>query len=109
MMFERRKFWQAHTVMREREYYHLENMCNLDQIPVSFGFKVLVNCVAPGMMEGTRASANLTPEFAEFDRQSTLLRRSADKDDVADAIVTLVRSNSITGQTLLVDSGKVFH
>jgi kynurenine formamidase len=32
-MFERRKFWEAHRVMREREYYHLENLCNLDEIP----------------------------------------------------------------------------
>jgi kynurenine formamidase len=41
-MFERKKFWEAHRVMREREYYHLENMCNLDQIPVTHGFKVSV-------------------------------------------------------------------
>src|SRR6267143_1969166 len=32
-MFERKKFWEAHRVMREREYYHLENMCNLHEIP----------------------------------------------------------------------------
>ena len=32
-MFERRKFWEAHRVMREREYYHLENLCNLHEIP----------------------------------------------------------------------------
>jgi kynurenine formamidase len=32
-MFQRRKFWEAHLVMREREYYHLENMCNLHEIP----------------------------------------------------------------------------
>ena len=32
-MFERRKFWEAHRVMLEREYYHLENLCNLDRIP----------------------------------------------------------------------------
>jgi kynurenine formamidase len=32
-MFERRKFWESHLLMLEREYYHLENMCNLDQIP----------------------------------------------------------------------------
>ena len=30
-MFERRKFWEAHRVMREREYYHLENLCNLHE------------------------------------------------------------------------------
>jgi kynurenine formamidase len=41
-MFERRKFWEAHMVMLEREYYHLENMCNLDQIPVPHGFTVSV-------------------------------------------------------------------
>jgi kynurenine formamidase len=41
-MFERRKFWEAHLVMLEREYYHLENLCNLDQIPVPFGFTVSV-------------------------------------------------------------------
>lgn len=41
-MFERRKFWEAHRVMLEREYYHLENLCNLDQIPVPFGFTVSV-------------------------------------------------------------------
>ena len=35
-MFERKKFWEAHRVMREREYYHLENLCNLDRIPAPF-------------------------------------------------------------------------
>jgi kynurenine formamidase len=32
-MFERKKFWEAHRVMMEREYYHLENMTNLDELP----------------------------------------------------------------------------
>ena len=41
-MFERKKFWESHLVMLEREYYHLENLCNLDQIPVSHGFTVSV-------------------------------------------------------------------
>lgn len=40
-MFERKKFWEAHRVMMEREYYHLENMTNLDQLPAS-GFTVSV-------------------------------------------------------------------
>src|SRR5262245_27287724 len=35
-MFERKKFWEAHRVMREREYYHLENLCNLHEIPAPF-------------------------------------------------------------------------
>lgn len=35
-MFERKKFWEAHRVMREREWYHLENLCNLHEIPAPF-------------------------------------------------------------------------
>ena len=41
-MFERKQFWEAHLVMREREYYHLENLANLDQIPRPHGFKLSV-------------------------------------------------------------------
>ena len=38
-MFERKKFWEAHRVMQTREYYHLENMTNFDQLP-AHGFKL---------------------------------------------------------------------
>ena len=38
-MFERKKFWEAHFVMKTREYYHLENLTNLDQLP-GHGFKL---------------------------------------------------------------------
>lgn len=41
-MFEKKKFWEAHRVMNEKEYYHLENLENLDAIPKPFGFKVSV-------------------------------------------------------------------
>jgi len=41
-MFEQRRFWEAHMVMLEREYYHIENLVNLDQIPISHGFTVSV-------------------------------------------------------------------
>ncbi len=41
-MFERKKFWEAHRVMLEREYYHLENLTNLEKIPRSHGFKLAV-------------------------------------------------------------------
>ena len=36
-MFERKQFWEAHRVMLTREYYHLENLTNLDRLP-PFGF-----------------------------------------------------------------------
>src|SRR5205085_7076428 len=35
-MFERKQFWEAHRVMREREYYHLENLTNLHEIPAPY-------------------------------------------------------------------------
>ena len=38
-MFERKQFWEAHRVMLEREYYHLENMAHFDQLP-PHGFKL---------------------------------------------------------------------
>ncbi len=41
-MFERKQFWEAHLVMREREYYHLENLANLDQLPRPHGFTLSV-------------------------------------------------------------------
>jgi len=76
---------------------------------VALAPEILVNCVAPGFMEGTRLSGNLPPEFQETSRRSGVLKRAAHKDDVADAVLTFIRTDSITGQTLVVDSGKVFH
>lgn len=40
-MFERKQFWEAHRVMIDEDYWHLENLMNLDQLP-STGFKLSV-------------------------------------------------------------------
>ena len=71
--------------------------------------EVLVNCVAPGLLEGTRATANLRPEAVEAGRKGALLGKAADKDDCADQVVTMCRTNTMTGQTLVIDSGRTFH
>ena len=52
-MFETKEFWPGHIVMLNREYYHLENMTNLDAIPVPHGFKV---SVFPIKWKGTTAA-----------------------------------------------------
>jgi 3-oxoacyl-[acyl-carrier protein] reductase len=70
---------------------------------------ILVNCIAPGYLEGTRATANLNAAYRERARDSALLKRAADKDDVADQVVALCRTDSITGQTLVIDAGRFFH
>src|SRR3977135_3370978 len=76
---------------------------------VALAPQVLVNCVAPGLLEGTRATANLRPEQVEIGRKASLLGKAADKDDVADQVVTMCRTNTMTGQTLVIDSGRTFH
>ncbi len=70
---------------------------------------VLVNCVAPGYLEDTRATNNLDPAYQQKSRESSLLKRAADKDDVAEQVVAMCRTDSITGQTLAIDAGRVFH
>src|SRR5215207_1441257 len=76
---------------------------------VALAPEVLVNCVAPGLLEGTRATANLRPEAVETGRKASLLGKAADKDDCADQVVTMCRTNTMTGQTLVIDSGRTFH
>jgi 3-oxoacyl-[acyl-carrier protein] reductase len=76
---------------------------------VALAPEVLVNCVAPGLLEGTRATANLRPEVIETGRKASLLGVAADKDDCADQVVTMCRTNTMTGQTIVIDSGRTFH
>ena len=70
---------------------------------------VLVNCVAPGLLEGTRATSNLRREQIENSAATSLLKRPADKDDCADMVVTMCRTETMTGQTVVIDSGRYFH
>ncbi len=78
-------------------------------LAVALAPQVLVNCVAPGMLEETRMTANLDPEFAERSRRNALLKRAASKSDVADQVVGFARTDTITGQTIVVDAGVFFH
>lgn len=70
---------------------------------------VLVNCVAPGYLEDTRATNNLDPAYRQRARDGAILKRAADKDDVAEQVVLLCRTDSITGQTIAIDAGRFFH
>jgi 3-oxoacyl-[acyl-carrier protein] reductase len=76
---------------------------------VALAPETLVNCVAPGLLEGTRATSNLRPEQIEQSASGALLKRAADKDDCAYMVVTMCRTETITGQTIVIDAGRVFH
>ncbi len=67
---------------------------------------VTVNCVAPGFMEGTRMSANRPAEYVASVADLLLLRHAVNKDDVAEQLVTFCRSDSVTGQTVVMDCGR---
>lgn len=76
---------------------------------VALAPQTLVNCVAPGLLEGTRATANLRPEQVQNSAATSLLKKPADKDDCADMVVTMCRTETMTGQTMVIDSGRYFH
>jgi 3-oxoacyl-[acyl-carrier protein] reductase len=76
---------------------------------VALAPETLVNCVAPGLLEGTRATANLRAEQVERSASTSLLKKPADKDDCADMVVTMCRTETMTGQTIVIDSGRIFH
>ena len=52
-MFEKKQFWEAHRVMWDEEYWHLENLMNLEQIGRPHGFQL---CVLPVKWVGTTAA-----------------------------------------------------
>lgn len=76
---------------------------------VALAPETLVNCVAPGLLDGTRATANLRPEQIERSASGALLKRPADKDDCANMVVTMCRTETMTGQTVVIDAGRIFH
>jgi kynurenine formamidase len=51
-MFEHKRFWEAHRVMIDTDYWHVENIANLDQLP-THGFKL---SVLPIAWQGTTAA-----------------------------------------------------
>jgi 3-oxoacyl-[acyl-carrier protein] reductase len=76
---------------------------------VALAPETLVNCVAPGLLEGTRATSNLRAEQIRNSAATSLLKKPADKDDCADMVVAMCRTETMTGQTMVIDSGRYFH
>ena len=76
---------------------------------VALAPEVLVNCVAPGFLEGTRMSSNLAPPYVEKAKKAALIGKAAEKEDVVEQILTFLRTESTTGQTVIIDGGRVFH
>lgn len=74
-------------------------------LAVALAPQVIVNCVAPGLVEGTRMALRLPPAVAEGARRQAVLGKVGSPKDIADATVLLCRADTITGQTIVVDGG----
>lgn len=78
-------------------------------LAVALAPDVLVNCIAPGLVENTRMSNRIPAPSIEKALGSAVLERGATATDVADEVVPFCRTNSATGQVLLVDAGLFVH
>ena len=61
------------------------------------------------MADLSRRSTPIEDHTVEINKKASLLGVAADKDDCADQVVTMCRTNTMTGQTIVIDSGRTFH
>jgi len=74
-------------------------------LAVALAPDITVNCVAPGLVEGTRMAQRLPEEVARGARRQAVLGRTGRAEDIAEQTVTFCRAESVTGQTLVIDGG----
>jgi hypothetical protein len=63
----------------------------------------------PTASPGRHVCANLRREQIERSTFGSLLKKAADKDGCADMVVAMCRTETMTGQTVVIDSGRLFH
>ncbi len=66
---------------------------------------ITVNCVSPGLMEGTQMSGGATKEYVAMWRDRSFLGKTTSIDDVAQQALLFCKSHTITGQTVVIDGG----
>ena len=74
-------------------------------LAVALAPDVTVNCIAPGLVEGTRMAQRLPAAMAQMARSQAVLGRTASAQDIAEQVVTFCRAESVTGQVLVIDGG----
>jgi 3-oxoacyl-[acyl-carrier protein] reductase len=78
-------------------------------LAVAMAPEITVNCVAPGLMEGTRMASRIPTASVETMRARALLKRNTSIEDVTSQVVTYCRAESVTGQTAVIDGGIHYH
>ena len=74
-------------------------------LAVALAPDVTVNCIAPGLVEGTRMAQRIPEEVVEMARSQVVLGRAGSIEDIAAQAVTFCQAESITGQVLVIDGG----
>ena len=74
-------------------------------LAVAMSPEVAVNCIAPGLVENTRMAQRLPDNVAQSARQTAVLGRVGQAEDIANQTLTFVQSRSITGQIMVIDGG----
>lgn len=74
-------------------------------LAVALAPDVTVNCIAPGLVEGTRMAGRLPEEAANAAREQAVLGRVGDAKDIARQTVAFCTSTSVTGQVVAIDGG----
>jgi 3-oxoacyl-[acyl-carrier protein] reductase len=74
-------------------------------LAVALAPDVTVNCIAPGLVEGTRMAERVPEAMKQMARAQSVLGRTGSANDIAQMVVSYCRAESITGQTVVVDGG----
>ena len=74
-------------------------------LAVALGPQVTVNCIAPGLVEGTRMAKRVPEAVVEGALKQVVLGRTGSAQDIADQVVAFCRAESVTGQVVVVDGG----
>ena len=74
-------------------------------LAVALAPDVTVNCIAPGLVEGTRMAKRLPDEIIQFVHAQVVLGRAGSVDDIAAQAVTFCQAESVTGQVVVIDGG----
>lgn len=74
-------------------------------LAVALAPDVTVNCVAPGLVEGTRMAERVPEDTKRQARMQAVLGRTASAQDIAEQVLAFCRAETVTGQVLVVDGG----
>ena len=74
-------------------------------LAVALAPDVTVNCVAPGLVEGTRMAERVPENTKRQARMQAVLGRTASVEDIAEQVLAFCRTETVTGQVLVVDGG----